>query len=157
MAGDILGYYCAGPYQGMGADGNPADDGGVGPDAGSLLDPGSDVVAGGVPGIGAAGRLDIGKDHAGATEDIVFQDNPLVDADIVLDLDIVADLNVGGDKDVLSDFAVRSDFRPGHDMAKMPDLGARTDLCRLVHICRLVNKVFPILLPFSFIHVFCPH
>ncbi len=157
MVGDILGYYRAGSHQGMSANGNPADDGGVSPDASSLFNPGGNIVAGGVPGIGAAGRLDIGKDHAGATEDIVFQDNPLVDADIVLDLDIVADLDVGGDKDVLSDFAVRPDFRPAHNMAKMPDLGARTDLCRLVHICRLVNKVFPILLPFSFIHVFCPH
>ena len=64
---------------------------------------------------------DIGKDHAGATEDIVFEGDSCVDAYIVLDFAAMPDGDTWGDDDILSDVDFGSDRAVGHDVGVVPD------------------------------------
>lgn len=103
-----------------------ADDGGVGPDRGPLLDQ-RPFVARGAFGVFCTGGQVVGKDHRRPAENIVLQLHPFVDRDVVLHLDAVADFNVGGDVDILPEGAVFPDDRAALDVAEEPDFGAAAD------------------------------
>ena len=146
MIGDIFSHHRTGADQGVTADGDPADNGSIGPDASPLLDQRRKIIVRRIAGISAAGGLHVGKDHARPTENIVFENDPFVDADIVLYLHVVTDLSIFGDKDILPDLTALTDNSARHDMAEMPDLRPFPDLNRRINVCRFVDKVFFIIL-----------
>ena len=51
----------------------------------------------------------VGKNHAGATEDIVIESDTLIYADIVLNFTPLAYGDIGSDDHILSDAAIRAD------------------------------------------------
>ncbi len=81
------------------------------------------------------------QDATGPEEDIILDNCPGVNGDVVLDLDIAADHNPAADENVLAEDAVRADGRVFHDVAKVPDLGPRADPAGLIHIRRLVHEI----------------
>lgn len=79
-------------------------------------------------------RVDhIGKDHAGATKDIVFDVHRIIDRDIVLNTDVIADPHVVSDEYVLAQRAFASDVSAATDMAKVPYTGIDTNLRAVVY------------------------
>ena len=52
---------------------------------------------------GTARVVDVGEDHAGATEYVIFQSDCVVDADVILDFDVVAYKDVVTNVDVLAE------------------------------------------------------
>jgi hypothetical protein len=56
-------------------------------------------------GNGGTRVIDVGKYHAWAAENIVFQGDGIIDADVVLHLDVVADDDVVANEDVLAEGA----------------------------------------------------
>src|SRR5690606_4096027 len=129
----------AGGHVGAFVEGDAADDGGVGADAGAAFDEGGGVVVAGVAGVLAARGQDGGEDHAWSAEVVVFEGDGFVDADVVLDLDVVADDHVIGDVDVLAEAAACADDGCWHHGAVVPDLGASADRGAVVDECRLVD------------------
>ncbi len=102
-----------------------ADDSGVGADGGSFFDEGLLVFA--AADDGAAGIDDIGEDHAGAQENVLFADDARVYADIILDLDVASQDNSRADDDILANVARGAERGPFHDMAEVPDFCLRAD------------------------------
>src|SRR5688572_8367213 len=89
-----------------------------------------------------APRIDHVREHAaGSAEDIIFQDHPFVDRDVVLDLYVVAQTGAGHDHDVLPQVAALTVDRPGHDVAEMPDLGAAANDGAVIDVSGLVSEV----------------
>lgn len=126
------------PYEGIAPDGCSADDGAVSSQTGPFFDqgwPGLIHPADMSPGIEY-----IGEDHAGAAEDIIFQRDALVDADVVLHLAAVADGGVRTDDDVLTDIAVFANDRTGHHMAEVPDFRTATDTDSGINAGRFVGE-----------------
>ena len=123
---DVAGDDGPGGNEGVLAQGDAADDGGVGANGGAALDPGAAVFV--LSNNGGAGVMDIGEDHAGAAEDIVLQGDGVVNADVVLHLTVIAKDHVIADKDVLAKGAARADAGTATDMDPVPNAGARTYL-----------------------------
>ena len=119
---DVFGDDGAGGDESVFAQGDATDEGGVGADGGALLHQGAAVFV--LADDGGAGVVDVGEDHAGAAEDIVFQGDGVVDADVVLHLAVVTDEDVVADKDVLAKGAALADARAGADVDPVPDAGA---------------------------------
>ena len=59
-----------------------------------------------------AGVVDVGENHAGTTENVVFQDHVVVNRYVVLDLDIVANPNAIASKHVLAERTTITDQSP---------------------------------------------
>ena len=122
---DIFGNDCPCTDQGVFPNGDAGDDGGVGPNTGPALDEGGTIIAGGViAGMGATRGLDVGKDHARATEDVVFKGYTGIDGDVVLYFAVVTNFNASSDEAILSDGAIFPDLGVFHNVAEMPDRGA---------------------------------
>jgi len=81
---DVLGDDGPGADEGVLAERDAADDGGIGANRGPLPHEGAAVPV--LTGDGCTRIVDIGEDHAGAAEDIVFEGHGVVKADVVLDL-----------------------------------------------------------------------
>lgn len=86
-------------HEGVLTNGYTADDGAVGAKGRAPLDGGDPILV--FAQDSGARVVNIGKHHARAAEDIVFQPDGIVDRDIVLHLDIVADYDIVADEDVL--------------------------------------------------------
>ena len=107
-----------------------ADNGGVGPDAGPLLQEGPAVFAFALdkcPGINH-----VGEHAGGAKKHAVLADNPSIDGHIVLNLDPLPQFHAGGDYHVLPDVAAPSDVAARHDVREMPDFRACPNRTALV-------------------------
>ena len=123
---DVPGDDGAGGDEGVFAQGDAADEGSVGADGGAALDQGAAVFV--LADDGGAGVVDVGEDHAGAAEDVVFQGDGVVEADVVLHLAVIADDYVVADEDVLAEGAALADAGAGADVDPVPDAGAVADL-----------------------------
>ena len=131
----VIGYiprdHCSGADEGIAADGDAADDGGIGADGRAPAHPGWPQLihlSYFCPGI-----VDVGKDHTRSAEDIVFQGDTIVDRDVVLDLDVIADVDPVADIDILAQGTASADFCPGADVRPVPDAGAFSDLGAMVN------------------------
>ena len=102
-----------------------ADDCCVGSDAGALSNQRRDVLIAAHD--GRPRVVDVGENHRGPEENIVFADHSSVDAYIVLHLDILPEFDAWADHDILANIALLTKFGIGHDMAKVPNFAARTN------------------------------
>ena len=134
----ILRHHRAGADEAIVAERVPADDGGIGADAGAAPDRrrAEFILARHI----GARIVDVGEHAARAAKHVVGEFDAVIERDIVLDLAAVADLHARADHHVLADRAVLADHGAGKDMAKMPDLGAAPDHRALVDIARDVNQ-----------------
>ena len=119
---DVLDDDGAGGDEDIFAQGDATDEGGVSTDSCAALDPGAAVFI--LTDDGGAGVVDVGEDHAGAAEDVVFQGDGVVNTDVVLHLAVVADDHVVADEDVLAEGTALANVRAGADMDPVPDAGA---------------------------------
>ena len=71
--------------------------------------------------------VDIGEDHAGSAEDIIFQGDVVIDRDVVLDLAAISDPHAEADVRGAPDDAVMPDGRSLTNLDEIPDLRAVTD------------------------------
>ena len=123
---DVLGDDGAGGDEGVFAQGDAADNRGVGADGGAFLHQGAAVFF--LADDGGAGVMNVSEDHAGAAEDVVLQGDGVVNTDVVLYLAVIADDHVVADEDVLAKGAALADARAGADVDPVPDAGALADL-----------------------------
>lgn len=107
---DVTGDHSASGDECMGTNGGSAHHGCIGTERGPLANLGSPVLV--FTHDAAARVVHIGENNAGPAENIVFQRDRIVDADIVLNLDVVADHHVIADIDVLPERARKADPRP---------------------------------------------
>ena len=124
--GHVLLHHGAGSHKGVAPDGGAANDGAVGAQRGALPDEGAAVFV--LAGYGRTRVVDVGKDHARAAENVVFERHGVVDADVVLDLDVVADDDIVADEDVLPQRAAFANAGARADVDPVPDAGVCADL-----------------------------
>ena len=117
--------------EGVASDVVSTNDGSIGTDASTLFHKCTGIFALAVH--GRAWVDDIGEDHRGAQEDIVFTDHTGVDAHVVLYLDVATEHHLRTDNDILADVAVFANDAVGHDVAEVPDFGAVADLAVVVN------------------------
>lgn len=141
MGWDVPGYHRTGGDKGVLADGYPADNSGVGADAGTALDDCGFVVLAGIAREGGTRRFDVGKDHAGAAENIVSQNDPFVYGDVILDFDVIANLDIVGNKNILPQRATLAYLRLGYNMAEVPDLCSPTYFSTFINAGGFVDEV----------------
>ncbi len=72
--------------------------------------------------------VDIGKYHARAAEDAVFQSDLVVYGNVVLDFAVVTDTHLVADKDILTQRAMLADAGLATDVYPVPDAAAGADL-----------------------------
>ena len=75
----------------------------------------------------------IGKNHVGSTEYSTFQNDIVIDGDVVLYFGFVSDDYLVPNKIVLAQRTFISNFRSPAAMNKMPDTASVTDLCSEVN------------------------
>src|SRR5690606_21339227 len=98
--------------------------------------------------VGTAWSPYVGKDHARAAKDVVFEDDALIYRDVILYLHVTSYLHVFCHVDVLPDRAVGAYLAVATYVADMPYLGALSDARSLVYVRRFVHKVIA--------HIFTP-
>ena len=128
-----------GADEGVFTHGVTTDDGAIGPKGRAALDQCVAIFV--LAGDATAGVIDVGKDHARAAEDVVFQRDVVVHRDIVLHLDVVADHHLVADKHVLAKGAITADDCLAADMNPMPDAGVFADLGAFVDDRRGMNRI----------------
>jgi hypothetical protein len=122
VRGDIFGYYRPCSYESVFTDCITANNRGISPNGGPALDVCFHVF---VLALYVAARVDnIGKYHTRPAKNIVFQDNFVVDRNVVLDLDIIAQPGSTAYIAILAKHALTSNFGPGHYMNPVPDFGS---------------------------------
>jgi hypothetical protein len=84
----------------------------------------------------------IGQNAGGAEKHIILNRGAFVYRNIVLNFDIVADDDPACDADILAQIAVAADDSPGQNMGKMPDLGTPADADIVIHIGGFMDKTF---------------
>lgn len=124
-------------HKGIFAEGGAADYGGVGADGDTALDQGVAVLF--FAADGAAGVVDVGKDHAGPAEHVVFQRDVVVHRDVVLNLAVVADHDAVAYKDVLAKGAIAANLGATADVHPVPDAAAFANLRANINDGRGVN------------------
>lgn len=139
MVGDIFGYDCTGTYKGVSSDGDAADDGAVCAQGSAFFNPDR-------PGLihfahPCTRVINIGEDHWGAAEYVVFQGYVFIDRYIVLDFALIAYLDFRSNDDVLADVAVFADVGAGHDVAEVPDFGSFAYLAVVVDVGWFVYEI----------------
>lgn len=121
-----------GAYKCVAADGNPADDGGIGTDGGAFFDPGRFELFFALD--EGAGVYHVGEDHGGSQKHFIFTGYAGVNGDVVLDFDSVAQNHTGGNDYILADVAAFPDFTAAHNVAEVPDLRTRANLNVLINV-----------------------
>src|SRR5690606_30440776 len=121
---NILGHHAAGGNHGVLAHGDTADDGGIGADAGTVVDARRSDLPLGVEG---TRHLVVGEAGVGADEHVIADLNSVVDGYAVLNLAAAADLHRMVDVDVLGEDAAFADHHILADLHIDPDLGAGND------------------------------
>ena len=76
--------------------------------------------------------VDIGKDHAGAAEDVVLEGHVVVDRDVVLHLDVVTDDHAVPHEAVLAEGAALPNEGAAADVQSLPDPSAAANSGALV-------------------------
>lgn len=116
--------------EGIFTNGNAADDGAIGAKRRALFYQRIEVL---VLALDQRTRIiDIGEDHAGATEYALFQRDIVVDRNIVLDLTAVADHDFVAHEHILTERNADTDAGARANMDKVPDTGVFTDLRALI-------------------------
>lgn len=129
----------AGADEGVFTHGVAADDGAISPQGRATLDQRVAIFV--LTGDATAGVIDVGKDHAWAAENVVFQRDVVVHRHVVLHLHVIADHHLVADKHVLTKGAIPADNRLAADMNPMPDAGVFADLGAFVDDRRRVNRI----------------
>src|SRR5690554_2708167 len=127
-------------YKGVVANFNAANNGGVGPDGGTLADFGRPVLM--FAGNGAAGIEHIGKNSRGPHKTIVLTYHALVGRNVVLHFYVVAQYHAGGHHNVLTETAIASDATAGYQVAKVPDARTGANFTIFIDYGRLVDECF---------------
>lgn len=141
VSGDIFGNNCSRSHECAFVESDTANDGGIGTYASSTLDKSPNVVVACRSRVLAPGGANIREDHTRATEYVVFNNDTLVHADVVLNLHAVTDANLVGNKHILSQTAVLTDDGIGHDVAVVPDLSAAAYLSSFIDVSALVSEI----------------
>ena len=114
----ILGYSGTRPYKGIFPQGSATNNSSIGTNAGTAFNQSIRIIRRSVSRIFAPGSPHIGKHHAWAAENIVFQSYSLIYADIVLYFYLVADLYPIANKNILAKVTSLTNFRTGGNMLK---------------------------------------
>ena len=138
VIGHIACHHRTGPDKGISADPVAADNGAIGAQGGTLLNQGGPDLFH-APDVGP-GIDDIGEDHAGAAEDVIFQGDTFIDGNVILNLASLSDGDVRTDHDILTDVAVIAEEGTGQNMGKMPDLCPPADRHTVIHHRGFVNE-----------------
>ena len=143
VIGHIACHHRTGPDKGISADPVSAYNGAIGAQGGALLNQGRPDLFH-APDVGP-GIDDIGEDHAGSAEDVIFQGDAFIDGNVILNLASLSDGDVRTDHHVLSDVAVFSDHAALQHMREMPDPGVPSYGCAIIDPCRFMDKVGPLI------------
>lgn len=84
---------------------------------------------------------DVCEDSRGPTEDVIFEDNTVIEGDIILDLASIANNHVRTHVNVLSEYAVATDLGMFHDVTEMPDPSPLSDFTGIVDDGRFVSEI----------------
>lgn len=119
IIGDIARNDGAGADEAVFTERYAADNRGVGADRGTFANEGFGefMFAGNM----AAGIGDVGKNHARAAENVVFECHAVENRDVVLDFDAVSDCDVVADVDPLTEHAVGANPGGFADVDEVPD------------------------------------
>jgi hypothetical protein len=123
---DISSYYMAADYSGVGADACTTFDESL-----FIFIPPHDR---------AAGIDHVGKDHGRATKDIILQNNPGVDRDIILDLHVRAYSNARRDEYILAYVAALTDKAVFHHVTEMPYFRSGANTAGLVDVAGFMDE-----------------
>ncbi len=127
---DVFVDHCACAHKGVFTDGDAADHGAVSPERGPFFDEGIAVFVFALD--KGAGVVHVGKDHAGAAENALFERDVVVHADVILHFAAVADGDLIAHENILTEGHIFADFCAATHMDKVPDARALTDLCTFV-------------------------
>ena len=134
-----MGHNRTGSDEGVPADFVSADDSAIGAEGGALFNEGrlrfvhsSDMR----PGVD-----DICENHAGATEDVVFQSDSFINGYVVLNLASIPDGHIRSDHHILPDVAGFANHAAVQDVREMPDFGPFADDAVFVDDCRFMAIV----------------
>ena len=111
--------------EGIGADGDPADNRAVGAEGRAFFDACGAVLV--FARNQRARIVNVGEDHARPAEHALCQRHPVIDADIILNPAAVADDNPVADKDILPQRYVPPNPGAARDMRPVPDTAAGPD------------------------------
>src|SRR5690606_24328140 len=100
-------------------------DGGASPDEGA-----SELALAGDEG---ARMANVGEDGGRADEDVFFELDAGVQADVVLDAGARADAHAARHEAALAEHGAGANPRAGHDVAEVPDVHAGAELCAGIH------------------------
>ncbi len=120
-----------GPHKSVFANGGAANDGAVGPQSGTFFDEGVAVFAFTLD--KRAGVIHVGKHHAGAAENALFQCDVVVNTDVVLHFAVVTNHDLVTNKHVLTQRNAFSYAGATTYVHKMPHTGAFANLRAFVH------------------------
>jgi hypothetical protein len=132
IIGHVFRHHGPRSHEAISPEGDAADNRGIGSDGCPATQEGLLIEI--VPDNLGAGVRYIRENATGSEENVVLDDGPRVDGDIVLNLDVVANHNAARDTDVLAQDTSLADLGSLHDVAKMPYLGTRPDFAGLVDI-----------------------
>lgn len=118
-------------HKGKLTNGDAAHHGAVGAEGGPLFDEGVAVFVFAL--YKGAGVVHVGKNHAGAAEDALFERDIVVHTDVVLHFAAVTNVDLVSDEHVLAEGHALADFCTPTHMDKVPDAGAFANLCAFVN------------------------
>src|ERR1043166_1840554 len=128
---DVIGDHGAGGDEGVAANCDTAENGGIGPNSSAASD--QRLLVETSPAHLRARVGNISEHTRWSQEHVIFDDETRVDRDVILDFHIIADNRASIDVYVLAKDAALSDLGPLHDMGKMPNLGFFADDRPVIH------------------------